>query len=201
MEAVLIAFSYLLGSVPFAILVSRAMGLPDPRGYGSGNPGATNVARGGGRLPAIITLFADAAKGALPAAAGAHFFGADIAALSGAAAVCGHAFPVFLKFKGGKSVATGFGVFAAWNPIILAAALATWAGTFLVWRISSISSLSAMGMAAILFAGFAAWSEESGSWEIAAGAVFVAALVAARHRKNIADLISGKERTFRKDKQ
>ena len=197
----LMLFGYLSGSAPFAILISRAMGLPDPRGYGSGNPGATNVARSGSRSAAILTLFADAAKGALPAWVGGAYFGAEAAALAGSAAAVGHAFPVFLKFKGGKSVATALGVFAAWNPIVLAAALLTWAGTFWVWRISSVSSLSAMMVAAILFmvAAFHFPDSDFGfnGWEIAAGGIFISTLVSLRHKQNIADLISGRERKFR----
>ena len=201
MELALTLSAYLLGSTPFAILVPRAMRMPDPRNYGSGNPGASNVARGGSRTAAILTLFADAAKGALPAGVGAHFFGAETAALAGVAAVTGHIFPVFLKFKGGKGVATGFGVFGVWNPVLLAAALVVWAVTFRIWRISSVSSLSAMATAAILFPGAAIYFGEDGNWTIALAAVFVAALVAVRHRKNIADLTRGKERKFSKNKR
>ena len=201
MELVLTLAAYLLGSTPFAILVSRAMRLPDPRDYGSGNPGASNVARSGSRTAAILTLFADAAKGALPAGVGAHFFGAEAAALAGVAAVTGHIFPIFLKFKGGKGVATGFGVFAVWNPVLLAAALAVWAVTFRIWRISSVSSLSAVTTAAVLFPATAIYFGEDGNWAAAFAAVFVAALVAVRHSKNIADLTRGKERKFSKNKR
>ena len=201
MELVLTLLAYLLGSAPFAILVSRAMRLPDPRDYGSGNPGASNVARSGSRTAAILTLFADAAKGALPVGVGAHFFGAEIAALAGVAAVTGHIFPVFLKFKGGKGVATGFGVFGMWNPVILAATLVIWAVTFRIWRISSVSSLSAMATAAILFPAAAIYFGEDRNWTIASAAVFVAILVAVRHQKNIADLTRGKERKFSKNKR
>ena len=194
MEALFILGAYLLGATPFAILISRAMGLPDPRGYGSGNPGATNVARGGGRGAAILTLFADAAKGALPAWLGAFFFGAEIAALAGVAAVVGHAFPVFLKFKGGKGVAAGLGAFSGWNPAACALTVAAWVLIFRIWRISSVASLGAMATAVVLFGIFAA---ESGDWTAAAGAACVAGLVAIRHRQNISDLIRGKERSFR----
>ena len=195
MEIVLILCAYLLGSAPFAILISRAMGLPDPREYGSGNPGASNVARSGNRGAAILTLFADFAKGALSAGAGTHFFGPEIGAAAGAAAVAGHVFPVFLKFKGGKGVATGLGVFGAWDPAFLAAALTAWAATFWIWRISSVSSLSAMATAAVLFSVMGVY------WATVYAAVFVAVLVAARHKKNITDLIRGKERKFRKSDQ
>ena len=201
MELALTLLAYLLGSAPFAILVSRAMRLPDPRNYGSGNPGASNVARSGSRIAAILTLFADAIKGALPAGVGAHFFGMEVAALAGAAAVVGHIFPIFLKFKGGKGVATGFGVFGVWNPVILAVALAVWAATFRIWRISSVSSLSAMVTGAILFSGAAIYSGENVNWAVALAAVFVAVLVAVRHKRNIADLIHGKERKFGKNKR
>ena len=192
METLFILGAYLLGATPFAILVSRAMGLPDPRNYGSGNPGATNVARSGSRSAAILTFFADAAKGAIPAWLGLRFFGTEISALAGFAAVVGHSFPVFLKFKGGKGVATGFGVFGIWNPAFLGLAAIVWAGTFLAWRTSSVSSLSALTAATLLSFHLA----ESGDWTIAAGTTCVTGLVAVRHRKNIADLIHGKERKF-----
>ena len=195
METLFVLGAYFLGATPFAILISRAMGLPDPRDYGSGNPGATNVARGGSRAAAILTLFADAAKGAIPAWLGARFFGAEIAALAGVAAVVGHAFPVFLKFKGGKGVATGLGVFGGWNPAVLAATLAAWILIFRIWRLSSVASLGAMATAGVLFA---ALSAESGDWAAGGGAACVAVLVAVRHRKNIADLARGKERSFRR---
>ena len=192
MEIFFIFGAYLLGAAPFAVLVSLAMGLPDPRGYGSGNPGATNVARGGGRKAAILTFFADAAKGAVPAWLGARFFGMEISALAGVAAVVGHSFPVFLKFKGGKGVATGLGVFGAWNPIFLGTAILVWAGTFWAWRISSISSLSAMAATVLL----SVYLAKSGESTVTAGVVCIAGLVAIRHKKNIADLIRGKERKF-----
>ena len=104
-SAIFVAFGYLLGSLPFAVIVSRAFGLADPRSYGSGNPGATNVLRSGNKLAAVLTLLGDAAKGWLAVwLASQYFAGAATAAvaLTGLAAFLGHVFPLFLKFKGGK---------------------------------------------------------------------------------------------------
>src|SRR5689334_12351728 len=148
---VLAAFAaYLVGSLSFAVIVSRAMGLSDPRSYGSGNPGATNVLRSGNKAAAVLTLVFDALKGYVPVLAvlvwGPRFgLGEGTAALVGLAAFLGHLWPVFFKFKGGKGVATAAGVIFALNPILGVATLATW--LIIAW-FSRYSSLAAIVSAA-----------------------------------------------------
>lgn len=145
---VAIAGSYLLGSVSFAVVISRLFGLADPRSYGSGNPGATNVLRSGSRTAAAITLLGDAAKGAV-AVLVVRTFGAPLGvgeagvALAGLAAFVGHLYPVFFSFRGGKGVATFFGVLLAFSPFAGVVACATWLIVALVFRYSSLSSLTA----------------------------------------------------------
>jgi len=144
--------AYLVGSIPFAVVVSRAMGLADPRSFGSGNPGATNVMRTGSRKAAVLTLLGDASKGALPVIAGRLFgFDDDALALCGAAAFCGHVFSVFLGFRGGKGVATAAGVLWALQPLLGAMVCAVWLVTFAVRRVSALGALAA-GVAAPLLA-------------------------------------------------
>lgn len=146
--------AYLAGSVPFAVLVSRAMGLPDPRTFGSGNPGATNVMRTGSRWAAVLTLIGDAGKGALVVvAARLAGLGPDALALCGLAAFIGHVFSVFLGFRGGKGVATAAGVLLALAPALGAAVCAVWLAAFLATRISAVGALSA-GLAAPALAWF-----------------------------------------------
>jgi glycerol-3-phosphate acyltransferase PlsY len=193
MQTVLIVvFAYLLGSVSFAILVSRVLALPDPRSYGSGNPGATNVLRTGSRAAAALTLVGDAGKGWLAVwlatlASGAPATEGYAAPLAGLAVFCGHLFPVFHRFRGGKGVATAAGVLLALNGWLGLATLATWAIVVLFFRISSLAAL-----AAALFAPFYAW------WLFGLGPLFgavvaIALLLAWRHRANIARLAAGKE--------
>jgi glycerol-3-phosphate acyltransferase PlsY len=136
--------AYLAGSVPFAVLVSRAMGLPDPRTFGSGNPGATNVMRTGSRRAAMLTLIGDAGKGALAVvAARLSGLGPDAVALCGLVAFIGHVFSVFLGFRGGKGVATAAGVLFALDSVLGAAVTAVWLAAFLATRISAVGALSA----------------------------------------------------------
>jgi len=140
--------AYLIGSLSFAVIVARVMGLPDPRSFGSGNPGATNVLRTGKKAAAALTLFGDAAKGWLAVwlagIAGAHF-GVQILAvhLAAIAVFLGHLFPIFFGFKGGKGVATALGVMLALDPWMGLAVFATWLAVFAVSRISSLSALVA----------------------------------------------------------
>ena len=183
--------AYLLGALPFAVLIARAFGLPDPRTYGSGNPGATNVARSGGKLPAALTLFADFGKGFLPV----FWLGGEnpaVFAAAGAAAVAGHVFSVFLRFRGGKGMATALGVFFAWHwPAGLAAA-AVWGLVFLMFRISSAASVTAIAAAAAITA-----AATNGAPAMTAAAA-VGILVIFRHRRNIADIWRGRESHFGK---
>ena len=147
---VAIIAAYLLGSVPFAIISSKVFGLADPRSYGSGNPGATNVLRSGNKKAALLTLIGDALKGWLAV------FLAQQAELSSAliglvalAVFFGHLFPIFLKFKGGKGVATAAGVLLALNPVLGLAVLATWLLVAYVSRYSSLAALIAAGLAPV----------------------------------------------------
>ena len=141
---IFVAAAYLLGSISFAVLTSRAFGIADPRTYGSGNPGATNVLRSGKKLAAALTLIGDAAKGWVAVMLAVHIALSDIqVALIALAVFLGHLFPIFLKFKGGKGVATALGVLLALNAWLGLAALATWLIVALVFRLSSLSALTA----------------------------------------------------------
>ena len=140
--------SYALGSLSFAVIVSRVMGLNDPRQYGSGNPGATNVLRSGNKKAAILTLLFDALKGWLPVFVlmqfGAHWqLGAGAAAVAGLAVFAGHIFPVFFDFKGGKGVATAAGVLFGISPWLGLLVLLTWILTAAISRYSSLAALVA----------------------------------------------------------
>ncbi|MDR0480606.1 MAG: glycerol-3-phosphate 1-O-acyltransferase PlsY, partial [Gallionellaceae bacterium] len=136
--------AYLLGSIPFAVLTSKAFGLADPRTYGSGNPGATNVLRSGKKMAAALTLLGDAAKGWLAGWLARHYLGgADAVALVAIAVFLGHVFPIFLRFKGGKGVATALGVLLGLDVWVGLLVLATWLVVALVSRYSSLSALVA----------------------------------------------------------
>ena len=187
-----VALAYLLGSISFAVLVSRVMGLADPRSYGSGNPGATNVLRSGSKLAALITLVGDAAKGwfavwAVQRWGGAFGLEDGAVALVAVAVFLGHLYPVFLKFKGGKGVATAAGVLLALQPWLGLAAACVWLLMAVFFRYSSLASIVACGFAPLFYAliwGF--------------GPTFLAVVVVAgftvwRHRVNIGKLMAGKE--------
>src|SRR6476661_10851082 len=138
--------AYLVGSLSFAVIVSRAMGLSDPRTYGSGNPGATNVLRSGSKAAAVLTLALDALKGYLPVAlvvrfGPAHGMGEGTVALVALAAFLGHLWPVFFRFKGGKGVATAAGALLGIDPLLGAATLLTWVIIAAFFRYSSLASI------------------------------------------------------------
>ena len=183
---------YLIGSISFAVVVSRLMGLDDPRAYGSGNPGATNVLRSGNKTAAVLTLLLDALKGFAPVWAVVAFgdpLGLDkgTAAMVGVAAFLGHLWPVFFGFKGGKGVATGAGVLMGLNPILGMATLLSWA---IVAYFSRYSSLAAM--VAAVFAPFYQWL----IWGFGPATIacsVIAGLVVWRHRPNIRKLLDGTE--------
>ena len=180
---------YLLGSLPFAVLVSRVLRLADPRTYGSGNPGATNVLRSGSRLAAALTLAGDAGKGAL-AVWLARSVGDATAALAigcGATAFLGHVFPLFLQFRGGKGVATFLGVLLAFQPWLGVACCGLWLAVALVSRYASLASLTAAAGAPVLLA-----LTEGFDVPLAVVAA-MAALLAWRHRGNLAKLRAGTE--------
>jgi acyl phosphate:glycerol-3-phosphate acyltransferase len=183
-----VMIAYLLGSVSFAILMSKAFNLPDPRSYGSKNPGATNVLRSGKKAAAVLTLAGDAAKGWL-AVFLAMQFGADAAqvALVLLAVFLGHLFPVFLRFKGGKGVATALGVLLALNVWLGLCALATW---LLVAFLSRLSSLAALA-AALGTPFYALLLGLPQQWVWASG--LMSALLIWRHKSNIRNLVAGKE--------
>lgn len=184
--------AYLIGSISFAVVVSRLMGLADPRTYGSGNPGATNVLRSGNKKAAILTLLGDAAKGWLAvwlAQLLAPRFGVDEVgvALVVIAVFLGHLYPVFHRFAGGKGVATAAGILLAINVWLGLATLATWLIIAVFFRYSSLAALVSAVFAPffyVLIFGF----------DSVAGAVaLMAVLLIARHRANIAKLLAGKE--------
>ncbi len=186
--ALLLAAAYLLGSVPFAIVSSRLFGLADPRRYGSGNPGATNVLRSGNKAAALLTLAGDCAKGWLAVWAAARLgFDPAEAALAGFAAFLGHVFSVFLRFNGGKGVATALGVLAGIHGWIALIALATWLTVAFTTRYSSAAALCA-ALAAPL-AGFALL----GAGPIVAVLTLIAAVLVWRHAANIRRLLDGTE--------
>jgi glycerol-3-phosphate acyltransferase PlsY len=188
-EVLLVAVGYLLGSLPFAVLVSRALRLADPRSYGSGNPGATNVLRSGSRAAAALTLIGDGGKGALAVWLGGSLGegGQTWAIACGAAAFLGHVFPVFLRFRGGKGVATFLGVLLAFQPWLGLACCGLWLAVALVSRYSSLASLSAGIGAPVLF------GLMGGSGPQLALIAGMSGLLAWRHRSNIAKLRAGTE--------
>lgn len=142
--------AYLLGSVSFAIVAAKLFGLADPRSYGSGNPGATNVLRSGNKKAALFTLIGDALKGWLAVFMAAQIgFSDNIIGLVALAVFFGHLFPIFLKFKGGKGVATGAGVLLALDPLIGLAVLGTWLFVAFAFRYSSLAALLAAAMAPV----------------------------------------------------
>ncbi len=185
---VFVVLGYLLGSLPFAVIVSRLFGLADPRSFGSGNPGATNVLRTGNKIAAALTLLGDALKG-LAAMLIARTLGGDLVmvAVAGLAAFFGHVFPLFLRFKGGKGVSTALGVlmgFSGWLALICAGA---W---LLVAFVSRYSSLAALVAAVV--APTAAWWLKLPQEAILTIAVISAVLIQ-RHRLNIQRLLTGSE--------
>lgn len=189
--AVVVA-AYLIGSLSFAVIVSRLMGLDDPRSYGSGNPGATNVLRSGNRMAALLTLVFDALKGYVPVALVVAFgprFGLDqgTQALVGLAAFLGHLWPVFFRFQGGKGVATALGVLLGLNPLLGLATLASWLLIAYFFRYSSLAAIVAAA-----FAPFYQWLIWGGGPLVPAIAV-MSALLVWRHKANIAKLIAGTE--------
>ena len=187
-DVVLIAAGYLLGSIASAVLVSRLMGLPDPRTGGSGNPGATNVLRLGGRKAALFTLAGDVAKGLLPVAlAGAMGRSALGVTAVAIAAFLGHLYPLYFRFKGGKGVATALGALLGISWLLGSLVLATWLACAAATRYSSLSAL----VAALAAPGLALWT--TGQATIAAGTALISALLVWRHRANVRRLLNGTE--------
>lgn len=187
-----IVAAYLVGSLSFAVIVSRLMGLADPRSYGSGNPGATNVLRSGSRVAALVTLALDALKGYVPVLLALLFgprfgLGETTVALVGLAAFLGHLWPVFFRFQGGKGVATAAGVLLALNPWLGAATLVTWVVIAAFFRYSSLAAIVAAAFA--VFYQLLIWGAEPALLAVAPMSV----LLIWRHEANIRKLLAGTE--------
>lgn len=185
----LVLVAYLFGSVSSAIIICRLMGLPDPREQGSGNPGATNVMRIGGKKAAAITLLGDSLKGLIPVYA-AKLMGvpSEILALVGLAAFFGHLYPVFFGFKGGKGVATSVGVLLAFSWLLGGVVMLTWLAIYKVSKISSLSALFASTLSAVY-----AWYILS-DMPIVIASVIMTVFLLWRHKSNIQRLMAGEEK-------
>jgi glycerol-3-phosphate acyltransferase PlsY len=183
---------YLLGSISTAIITCKLMGLPDPRSHGSGSPGATNVLRTGSKAAAIITLLGDAVKGLIPVLLG-HFYiqhhpGPEwLPAAAGFGAFIGHLYPLYFGFKGGKGVATAYGVLLGIAPIVFILTGVTWLLMAGIFRISSLSALTAYALAPV----YTWW--QTGSLTTAGWVLFMSVLIGWRHRANIQRLLNGTE--------
>jgi len=189
--------AYLIGSLSFAVLVSRAMGLADPRSYGSQNPGATNVLRSGNKAAAALTLLLDAVKGWLPVWAVVHYgpqagMSDGTLALVALAAFVGHVWPVFFRFKGGKGVATAAGVLFGIEPFLGLATMSTWLIVAFFTRYSSLAALAGAVFApAFYFLGNrVVWYVDN---RVLLAAVIMSGILIWRHQSNIAKLIRGEE--------
>lgn len=190
-----ILIPYLIGSIPFAVISSRIFGLPDPRTYGSGNPGATNVMRTGKKAAAMLTLFGDGIKGTVAVLLAQHYSGnAAVVAAASLAVFLGHLFPVFLKFRGGKGVATALGVSFGLNFWLGACVAGTWLAVFLVSRISSLSALAAALLAPAYSLFFI------GPNILTLALLTMCLLLVWRHKSNIVKLANGEEGAFRSRK-
>lgn len=193
MTALLLAFiAYLIGSISFAVVVSRAFGLPDPRSYGSHNPGATNVLRTGRKPAAVLTLLGDSAKGWVAVVMAARYADSDAVQLTMSAAafavVLGHVFPVFFRFQGGKGVSTALGVLIGLDVYVAAGTAATWIIMAVFFRISSLSALVAAA-----FAPFFTLILYNAAHPFLLGVCAVSALLVWRHKSNIRNLLAGTE--------
>ncbi len=193
---ILVVAAYLIGSLSFAVIVSKSMGLNDPRSYGSGNPGATNVLRSGNKKAAALTLVFDALKGLIPVALVAGLgdrLGLDsdevvnAAAMVGLAAFLGHLWPVFFRFKGGKGVATAAGVLLGFNPILGACVLGLWLLVAYTTKYSSLAALIAAGAAPLIQV--IGWGPSGATLALA----IMSALLIWRHSSNINKLLAGTE--------
>jgi len=181
--------AYLIGSLSFAILLSRLAGIPDPRASGSGNPGATNMLRLAGKRLAICTLFGDLLKGFLPVLLAASLdMSVQQQAWIGLAAVCGHLYPLYFRFRGGKGVATAAGALLALYPPAALLAIAAWLLVFRMTRTSSLAALIALPLCLPLLA----WQQPRALLAMS----LLATLIVWRHRSNVRDLFAGRERHF-----
>lgn len=190
-----VLLSYLIGSVSFAVVVSRLMRLPDPRTYGSNNPGATNVLRSGNKKAAILTLLGDAAKGWAAVMLAEYFapqfgLGEPVIAAVALAALVGHMYPVFHAFKGGKGVATAIGILFAVQTGLAVGVLLIWLPVFYFSRMVSLASVCAAAVAPLLGVNYFGFG-----W-MALALSIMALLIIYRHRENIAKLLAGAESRF-----
>lgn len=187
-EWMFVPAAYLIGSISSAIIICRLMGLPDPREQGSGNPGATNVMRIGGKKAAAITLLGDLFKGLIPVYI-ANLWGVtvELMAIIGLAAFMGHLYPVFFKFKGGKGVATSIGVLLGFSWLLGFAFIGTW---LLIYKVGKISSLSALCASALspVYAWFIV-----GDVNVVGASVVMMIILLWRHKSNIQRLLNGEE--------
>ena len=194
--AAFILIAYLIGSLSFAVIVSRAFGLPDPRTYGSGNPGATNVLRTGRMLAALITLAGDAGKGWLAVFLAQRFaaaYGVDATGVAACAVAVffGHLFPAFFRFRGGKGVSTAGGILLAIHPLLGLAAIATWILIALFFRYSSLAAIVSAVFAPAYAFFMSLLGFEVGS--MLPAVVLMSALLVWRHKSNILNLVAGRE--------
>jgi len=190
--AAFVLIAYLMGSLSFAVIVSRAFGLPDPRSYGSRNPGATNVLRMGKKLAALLTLIGDGGKGWLAVFLAARYaaaYGVDATGVAtcAVAVFLGHLFPVFFGFKGGKGVSTAGGILLAINPWLGLATVATWIVIAVLFRYSSLAAVVAAVFAPLYF--FFLF----GAREMLPALILMSALLLWRHKTNLLNLVAGKE--------
>jgi len=187
-----VVLAYLLGSLSFAVIVSKAMHLDDPRSYGSGNPGATNVLRSGNKLAAVFTLLLDALKGVAAVLVARLLaerlgYGDGIVALAGLAAFLGHLYPVFFRFQGGKGVATAAGVLLALNWMVGVASLVAWLVVAFATRYSSLAALVTAVLAPVFF------HYLNGDSQVVGAVAVMSVLLIWRHRSNITKLLNGTE--------
>ena len=186
--ALAIIAAYLLGSVPFAMISSKLFGLADPRSYGSGNPGATNVLRSGNKKAALLTLIGDALKGWVAVFVAQRMGLSDnVIGLVALAVFLGHLYPIFLKFKGGKGVATAAGVLLALDPVLGLAVLGTWLAVAYISRYSSLAAVLAAAVAPL----FAALMYGASNLVVIVGVIGMALI--GKHWQNIQRLLAGQE--------
>ena len=190
-SGLVVLMAYLIGSISFAVVVSKLMGLPDPHSYGSGNPGATNVLRTGSKAAAVLTLLGDAAKGYVAVILARALVGVDIDSwvlpAVAMATFLGHVFPVFHGFKGGKGVATALGILLAINWVLGLTTLATWLIVAVFLRYSSLAALISVLFAPVYFVFL------FGIQPMAMAILLMSALLIWRHRSNITNLLNGTE--------
>jgi glycerol-3-phosphate acyltransferase PlsY len=197
-SGLVVLMAYLIGSISFAVVISKIMGLPDPHSYGSGNPGATNVLRTGSKAAAVLTLLGDAAKGYVAVILARVLVGVDIDSwvlpTVTVAAFLGHVFPVFHGFKGGKGVATALGILLAINWVLGLTTLSTWLIVAVFLRYSSLAALIAALFAPVYFVFL------FGIQPMALAIFLMSALLIWRHRSNIKNLLNGTEGRLGKNK-